>query len=426
MKKTKIRLLVKTSRYYLALSAGVFLITGLVFYLLLHRIFYSQLDQGLLNEKMLIEETINYSDSVPDFRTIFGHLADVTILYERNKRSDRIHDTVMYNDEEGKFLSYRHLFAENTSLRNKGYTINIYKPLLETERLIGWILAVVALLFITLLLLLVVVNYTISRRVWIPFYRTLSLLENYNVNREKPLPVNESDIFEFDRLNQALTRMSDKIQRDFLNLKEFNENAAHELQTPLAVIKSKLELLIQDERLDEEQLKTISAIFEATTRITKLNQGLLLISRIDNEQFTGQEPVPLAPLIRKILDHFGELTELKKINVSVTLDEAATVRMNPALAEILISNLISNAIRHNLLAGTLEIFLNAAQLSITNTGKPLTCPPEQLFQRFRKSDPSGDSVGLGLAIVHKIAVLNKITIDYQTDGNLHTLLLKFF
>lgn len=426
MKKNTIRLLVKTSRYYLALSAGVFLITGLVFYLLLHRIFYSQLDQGLLSEKMLIEEAINYSDSVPDFRTIFGHLVDVTILYDPNQRSDRIHDTVMYNNEEGKFLSYRHLFAENTSFRNKGYTINIYKPLLETEKLIAWILVVVALLFITLLLLLVVVNYTISRRVWIPFYRTLTLLENFDVNREKPLPVNDSDIFEFDRLNQALTRMSDKIQRDFLNLKEFNENAAHELQTPLAVIKSKLELLIQDERLDEEQLKTISVIFEATTRITKLNQGLLLISRIDNEQFTGQEPVLLAPLIRKFLDHFGELTEMKKIKVSATLDETVSVRMNPALAEILVSNLISNAIRHNLSAGTLEIVLNAAQLSVTNTGKPLTCPPEQLFQRFRKSDPSGDSVGLGLAIVHKIAALSKITIAYQTDGNLHTLLLNFF
>ena len=117
---------------------------------------------------------------------------------------------------------------------------------------------------------------------------------------------------------------------------------------------------------------------------------------------------------------------MKKIKVSATLDETVSVRMNPALAEILVSNLISNAIRHNLSAGTLEIVLNAAQLSVTNTGKPLTCPPEQLFQRFRKSDPSGDSVGLGLAIVHKIAALSKITIAYQTDGNLHTLLLNFF
>jgi len=419
------KLLTKTSRYYLILSAFVFIISGLIFYDLLHRVLYSQLDQSLKEEKMLIEETINYSDSVPDFRTIFGHLIDVTILYQPNRKSEFIHDTIMYDGEQGKFLSYRHLFVENNSIYKKGYTINIYKPLRETEKLIAGIVIVIALVFISLLILLALVNYLISRRVWIPFYRILHNLGSYDINQEKPLKLVKTDIYEFGLLNQAMEKMSNKIRQDFLNLKEFNENAAHELQTPLAVIKSKLDLLIQHENLTEEELQLISSVYDATTRMSKLSQGLLLISKIENDQFTTIEEIDLAQMIEKVLEHFEEIIDHRQITVVKKLSLHVILRINLILAEILVTNLISNAIKHNHQTGSLNILLTPSLLTISNSGQPLVVDPGELFERFRKSGNSADSVGLGLSIVRKITETYQMQIKYLYADGIHTILLSF-
>ena len=159
------KLLTRTSRSYIYISVMVFIISGFIIFNMLHNIFKRQLDETLNEEKLLIEQTINYSDSVPDFRLVFGHMIDVTILNSPQKKAGYIRDTLMYDSELGTFASFRHLFSENTSISNKGYTINIYKPLRDSEKLITEIVISLSLVFTSLLLLLVLVNYFIARRV---------------------------------------------------------------------------------------------------------------------------------------------------------------------------------------------------------------------------------------------------------------------
>ena len=419
------KLLTRTSRYYLIISIVAYILSGLIFYRLLDNIFAKQLDGTLSEEKMLIEETINYADSVPDFRSVFGHMIDITILNSPQHKVEYIRDTLMYDGERGSFETFRHLFAENTSIQGKGYTINIYKPLRDTEKLIAEIVIAVALLFIGLLVLLVLVNYFIARRVWIPFYRTINSLTHYQINQDKPLTLTKTDIYEFNLLNEALEKMSKKIRQDYINLKEFNENAAHELLTPVAIIKSKLELLIQRENLDEQQLRMISAVFEATNRMSKLNQGLLLISKIDNNQFDKTEEIDLAQIFDKTLEHFEEMSEHLGIVVSKNYLHPAKLTMNPILAEILITNLVSNAIRHNLPSGRIEIELSESSFTVSNTGQPLKTDPSQLFERFRKSENNPESVGLGLAIVQKIINLYRMNVTYTYHDGIHTLKISY-
>jgi len=419
------KLLTRTSRYYLIISIVAYILSGLIFYRLLDNIFAKQLDGTLSEEKMLIEETINYADSVPDFRSVFGHMIDITILNSPQHKVEYIRDTLMYDGERGSFETFRHLFAENTSIQGKGYTINIYKPLRDTEKLIAEIVIAVALLFIGLLVLLVLVNYFIARRVWIPFYRTINSLTHYQINQDKPLTLTKTDIYEFNHPNEALEKMSKKIRQDYINLKEFNENAAHELLTPVAIIKSKLELLIQRENLDEQQLRMISAVFEATNRMSKLNQGLLLISKIDNNQFDKTEEIDLAQIFDKTLEHFEEMSEHLGIVVSKNYLHPAKLTMNPILAEILITNLVSNAIRHNLPSGRIEIELSESSFTVSNTGQPLKTDPSQLFERFRKSENNPESVGLGLAIVQKIINLYRMNVTYTYHDGIHTLKISY-
>ena len=279
------------------------------------------------------------------------------------------------------------------------------------------------LLFFSLTGLLIFVNYFISKSIWIPFNKTLENLKNFDIGKDEPLVLTETRIHEFKLLNKTLDRMAKKMRRDYFNLKEFNENASHEMQTPLAIIKSKLELLIQGEGLDEEQIGMINSVYEASTRMSRLNQGLLLISKIDNNQFHHTEKVDLQKIMKKTLEHFEEIINLKKIRIIHHFNTTACPQMNPVLAEILISNLISNSIRHNIEEGEILINMNSEGFEITNTGHPTTIPPDELFRRFRKSERTSDSVGLGLAIVKKIVQLYQFDIKYEVKENIHQIKL---
>ncbi|MEI6434952.1 MAG: HAMP domain-containing sensor histidine kinase [Bacteroidota bacterium] len=419
------KLLSRISRSYLIISLIVFIFSGLIFYQLLSHIFQKQIDDTLKVEQLLVEQTINYSDSVPDFRLVFGHMIDVTILNTPLKKHGIIHDTLMYDSDLGEFASFRHLFAENSSIRNKGYTINIYKPLIETENLIAEILIAVALVFISLMITLAIANYFIARRVWIPFYRILAKLGHYQIDKAQPLQLLKTRIHEFNLLNDALEKMSAKISQDYQNLKEFNENASHELQTPLAIIKSKLELLIQKENLDENQYRLISNIYEATNRISRLNQGLLLISKIDNNQFLQTEDIDLQKIINIILDHFSDLIAHREIRLSTKFISPGILKMNHSLAETFFSNLISNAMKHNISQGFIEIAVDQNTFKISNSGQILKTNPAQLFERFRKSDSNQDSVGLGLSIVQRIASLYEFEISYLHHDGVHEMIVNF-
>jgi len=415
------KLLTKTSRYYVVFSVILFLIGGIIFYHLLKSIFYHQIDENLKEEKLLIEETINHSDSIPDFRSVFGHMIEVTILNKPRQKFEIIKDTSRYDTASQEINSFRFMRVENTSWKRKGYVISIYKSLRESKNLIEEIIGAVILLFLALLIMLILVNYVVVRRAWVPFYRTLASLRLYDINQDNPLRLAPTNISEFRLLNDSLKKMSDKIRYDFLNLKEFNENASHELQTPLAVIKSKLDLLIQEETLSKEQLQLITSIYESITRMSKLNQGLLLISKIENNQFPEEEELSLKQVMEKQIGQYEEMLDHKKISLAFLGNDPLLLKMNRVLGDILISNLLSNAVKHNIPGGRIEIRMDPGNLSLSNTGLPLQVDPDKLFERFRKGNRESESIGLGLAIVNKICNLYRIRVIYRFSEGIHTI-----
>ena len=273
------------------------------------------------------------------------------------------------------------------------------------------------------MLTLTVANYFIARRVWIPFYRIIGRLGLYQIDQAKALTFTRSNIHEFNLLIEALEKMSLKISRDYQNLKEFNENAAHEIQTPLAIIRTKLELLTQDETLREEQLKSIISVLDATHRISRLNQGLLLISKIENNQFGAHTEIDPKEILLNLIDQSEDLIRMKNIALKTSFDEACRLTMNPSLADTLFSNLISNAIRHNIQNGFLTIEISEKSITIANSGLALQEDPENYFERFRKGGSHSESVGLGLSIVRKIAQLYQIGLSYQHQQGIHTIIL---
>jgi signal transduction histidine kinase len=417
------RLFTRTNLYYIFFSMIAFLVGGVIFYHILIRIFNDRIEEDLQTEKLLIQHEISHFDSMPDYQSVYGHLLQIKLSDHPRKYLERLQDTVMFDMKLEDFRLYRHLRVESTTEDGKGYIVNLFKPLDNRKMLTKDIIFSMIILFLILLGFLIFMNNVIIRRVWIPFYRTLGALNRYNLNSSAPLLLSRTDIREFRLLNETLYKMSEKILQDYQNLKEFNENASHELQTPLAVIKSKLDILIQHEQMDESQMNLVHSIYEATTRMSRLNQGLLLISRIQNNQYNVTEEINFAILLDNALEHFGEMTDLQSIRVTKKYIVPMVIHMNRTLAEVLVNNLVSNAIRHNIQNGTIHITMNLKTFSITNSGPSLHVDPILLFERFRKSDDRMESIGLGLSIVQKICSLYQLTASYNYNDELHTLVI---
>ncbi len=419
------KLLTRSTYYFLLYSTLALLITGLTIYYTIRGVIYKQVDESLITEKTIIQDQIEETDTIPDFTATFGHLIEVRLLNYPVNPSQVIKDTTLPDNKSGRDLPFRYIRFLNNTRKNSGYLIEIYQSFDENRELLDNISLGMLFLFLALLMVSILVNFGISKKIWSPFFNAVNEATNFNLLSDKPLELPETEINEFKQLNAIFERMTKKMRADYLNLKEYNENSSHEIQTPLAVIRSKLDILMQTRGLNKKSLDLIRSINEAATRINKLNQGLLLLSKIENLQFPETYDISLKELIRKALDNYREIMQLKHIKAEIRISAPGYVRMNDILADIMISNLLSNAIRYNIDGGFLRCELDDQTLTITNSGLPLKISPDQLFKRFSKGTESSQSVGLGLSIVKKIADFYKMQITYTCTGNIHEIKLTY-
>lgn len=398
---------------------------GVFLYFTIRKVVYHQIDRSLITEKTIIQDQIEQSDTIPDFAASFGHMIEVRLLSLKSHKLQIINDTTIYDSDSGDYLPYRYIFFCSSTHRGRGYTITIYQTLSGNQELLKDISLYMFILFLSLFLISILLNYLISRKLWRPFYRSVENAGNFNIVTDMQLDLPETDIVEFQQLNNVFDKMTRKMRADYLNLKEYNENAAHEIQTPLAVIRSKTELLMQDKKLKKESLNLIKSISEATTRLFKLNQGLLLISKIENQYFHEKKKVSLKDMIESCLDNYREIMDIKGIKVQVEATVPGIVEMNEVLAEVLISNLLSNAVRYNVDNGFIKCHIDNQYLTVINCGMPTAVDPELLFQRFFKGSDNPQSLGLGLSIVKKITDNYGMSITYSSKGNIHEMKLSY-
>jgi signal transduction histidine kinase len=398
---------------------------GMVLYFAVRKDVYRQIDISLVTEKGIIQDQVEQEDTIPDFSATFRHQIDVRFLDSTVPVTEIIKDTIIHDDQSGYDLPYRYIYYTGNTIKERGYSITIFKVLSEKEHLLESISLYTFFLFISLLFFSLLLNYLISRKLWSPFYKAVEKADGFNILSDDHLDLPDTDIIEFQQLNRVIQRMTQKMRADYLNLKEFNENAAHEIQTPLAVIRSKTELLMQNKNLRKDSLELIKSINEATNRLFKLNQGLLIISKIENQFYHEIMEISLREIVSACLDNYREIMQLRNIRVEFESSSRAMVRMNKVLAEILVSNLLSNAVRYNIAKGFIKCRIEDQYLVISNSGLPLDSDPELLFRRFHKGSDNPQSVGLGLSIVRKITDNYKMNITYTCTGNIHEVSLSY-
>jgi signal transduction histidine kinase len=230
---------------------------------------------------------------------------------------------------------------------------------------------------------------------------------------------------EFDRLNQTLTSLIDNVDHAYHNQKQFTENAAHELQTPLAIIRSKVELMMEGPGLNEEMAQLLGEISDANERLSQMSRNLLLLTRIENGQYPEGEVVELSRLVEKQTAFFRDYCENEVAETRIDIESGVQLAANSSLMEILVNNLLRNAYIHNVSGGYVQIQLSRAELLIENSGQPVEGDPERLFDRFKKGREDNRTTGLGLALVHQICQLYRFGLHYDYQSGIHRLRVTF-
>lgn len=418
------KLLYKTQRTYLYFLILLFAIVAPLFYLIANTLYLHEIDETLLLTK---SEFLNNSISKLELNDIpvwnrFNN--NIEIQNSIGLKTDTLFNKLYFNFLENENEPYRVL---NSPIRIEGkpYTLSIKSSLLESKDLIFTI----AILFVVILVLLffgiLLINKFLSTRLWKPFYQTLQKIENFEIDKHSKPDFINSDIEEFDRLNKSIEKLIERNLIIYNNQREFVENAAHELQTPIAIFKAKIDTLIQRTDVTQKQWEILNSVNDTISRLNRLNRNLLLLSKIDKHYFSETETFSMKELIEKQLGFFIEQAKQKSIQIKTDFENDFNVNSNNGLTEIMFNNLLLNSISHNVQYGIINIRLAKKELIISNTGKAEELPPEKLFNRFSKSNESVQGNGLGLAIVKKIADLNNWSITYSFSENKHTFSVQF-
>ena len=405
------RLIHKFLLVYLIISMVAFGVGGVVIYYifskeieretnyeLLHKVRYlnDMMKKGV-DYKTLMQDKIRI-EKIPSSRTI--------------KDSTIFSDTLAYHRYSKDIISQRKIDAYR-NIQDTTYLFSIYETVIEPEDTKNSAMRSIIILFLVLVVFSLILSFFISRWLLSAFHISLIEMKNFSIQSSKPIQLPVSSTYEFKNLNKFINQMTTKAINDYKNLKEFGENLSHEISTPLAVANGKLDLLLQETNLPENQVSLVVTAQKAIQKLSKIQRAISLLTKIENSEFANVKPLNISNVVYKMVKEFIELAELKEIHVATEIETEVLINMDSVLAEILFSNLLQNAVKHNVTKGSIRIELNQKNFSITNTGIEPEESPEKYFFRFKKNNQSSDSLGLGLSIVKKICDISGFDINYN-------------
>jgi signal transduction histidine kinase len=308
------------------------------------------------------------------------------------------------------------------SVGNANYRISSSNYIPSGKQIRNAIMDTVVWKLLLIILCVCVTARLVSQKILWSLRQTMKTIQHFNVKEKVEFP--RSRTREFKELNSFLQKMTDKAVDEYASVKEFSENASHELQTPLAILRNKLELL-SETNIEEDQAELIGDMQNAIEKLSKINRSLVLLTKLENNEYAVSENIRFCKITKDILAAYEDRIEMKHLTVTTDIDKSINLKIHPALADMLVNNLVGNAIRHNVQDGKIEVILTHKRFVIRNTGMPPEMPTEELFQRFKKSNQSSDSCGLGLAIVKQICEVCGFSISYNYKNQLHVIQIEF-
>lgn len=418
------KLLTKTTLYIATLSLFLFFFMGIIFFQVLKNMSIADMNRELLGIKEVVDEVFPHFlggqlKGLPGIDSI-----SIKPAWPGMEASDQFGDTLMYESRTRQFMTFQYIQFQ-AAHGNMTYAIKLYKSTTPADKLVEQVTLMMTMMVILFLAGIFFLNRFIFGNLWKDFFGALEKLKQFDTVKE-PIKLGDSDVEEFIELNRVLERMTLRLSSDYRELREYTDHTTHELQTPLAVIKTKSELLMQSKKLGSEEMQLLQSIYSSINHLSRLNTTLALITRIENQQFTGKTTLNLSTLVKHHLEMFQELISLRGLSVETTFtDRDQEITMDQGLADILITNLLKNAIVHNTDGGKIILEIRDHFMSIGNEGPPLHFNQQDLFKRFVRDTKKSGNFGLGLSLVKKICDSYGFEISYTYENKLHVFEIRF-
>jgi len=426
------KLLNRPLKAFALYSLIILLISVPVYVLVVDYIWVSELDENnwltIQHTKERLKSRNFTEDDIEKINQIWGDLQPGVSIIKTNKTKqlqDSTYEAVRPNlydkdDGEDRFRGLKSYHDINGEI----YQITIETNVEESDETFAAVAMITLLFFIILILGFILLNRRIATKTWKPFYQTMRSLKSFVLSKDSTIHLPESDIQEFQELNQSLHQLIINSVHTYQQQKSFTENASHELQTPIALLKSRLDLLIQEKGVTPKISEILNSIEAPLSRLSRINKNLLLLAKVENHQYEEIESLSIKSYVENSLELFEDYSKNEHLKITVSLDHLITIEANPFLLETLINNLLSNAIRHSPEGGHLSITTQNDQLIFTNNGLE-SLNPEKLFKRFSRVSKDVVGSGLGLAIIKEITSKYGWSISYSFQGQKHIFSVTF-
>lgn len=395
---------------------------GVLFYYAIIDEVVDETDDTLENYGEILMESALHDPSILETEGSLMSFYKFTPISEEEGRHYRqvFYDATVYIELEDEDEPVRVMCTAFRMPDGQYYELKLMISILERDDMVEAMLWYLGALFLLFLICTSIGIQLVLRGVFRPLHRLLDWLHCIQPGKEVPPLDNPTKIREFRQLSDAALDMGNRSYKAYEEQKQFIENASHELQTPLAIVRGKVELLAESEGMTEQQMEQLDEIYATLDRAVKLNKSLLLLSRIENGQYTEMEDVSVDEILDELLPDLMDIYEHKRVNLIRKREEQPfIIRCNHSLAQILVSNLVKNSLLHNREGGELQVLTTPTSLVIKNTGD-VPLDGEKLFRRFYHGmDGKKDSTGLGLAIARSIALSSSLKLTYEWQNGMH-------
>lgn len=398
-------------RYTLVTLALVLLIGSLSHYIVITYFIHRSADHTLKEYRQNIQNYLNSHDTLV---ILDNPLLDNSRLHaepadNRLYLKEYFRDTLVYSPYKKETVVFR-LLSYTLQVKDKNYLITLWQATVDTEDILSAVFVSLLLLFVFFTFFSLWWTQWFVGKLWHPFYQMLEQLKEVDLISLHIINISPCRVDEFNMLNRVLNRMLDRIQGDYISLRELTETTSHELQTPLSIVKARLELLQQNGNHSEQDTELIRSVNNAVDRVIRLNRFMLMIAKINNDQFPAAAPLVLNLFIDDFLKLYEEMIEIRELELHKEYQRQLCLELHPLLAEMLVSNLLSNAVRYNKKGGYIRIVTTDSALEIYNSYGNVI-PAGNLFERFTRSSHEKEATGLGLAIVKSICRKNNLDIQ---------------
>jgi len=418
-------LLSKNLKQFLIYTTIILLCCAPVFFFIMKFFYTKDLDELIIYRSDEFMKERLPAITIPEIVIWNKYNEDVQILSNNDSYTlGKPIEEFLYNNAEGHNIDYRIVYKK-VQIEGEPYILMCRIPMIENHDLYWNLFYQYGLIFIILLISLGFVQRVISKKSWNPFYSSLRKIENYSLEQGNIPEFDKTDIREFYSLNEILTNLISNNLKIYKQQKEFIENASHELQTPLAVFQSQLDILLQEPDLTEKQVDIIQSLYSVSSRLTRLNKNLLLLAKIDNAQFKKMEEIDLPGLLNTSLPYFKDLAENNGLKLNMDINNTLFITANRILSESMVNNLIINALKHNIQDGVISVSAKGNTFVVSNTGEGKSLDKEKIFRRFSRTSEEKKGNGLGLSIVYQICKFHGWEIEYTFINCTHSFKIIF-